>query len=437
MPRVAVAASGGRDSTALLHCVAKAASALGLQAVALHVHHGLNAQAEAWAAQVRRQARRWGAAYSLRRLGGRPAAGDSVEAWARRERYLALAEMAHEAGCPLVLLAHHRRDQAETWLLQALRSGGAEGLASMPRQVTHNGLVWARPWLGLPREAIEAYARRHRLAWADDASNDDPRYARNRLRLRVWPALQLAFTDAETALAGAAVQAAHAAALAAEVAALDLPAVADAEGLRVADWQALSPARRRNALKAWLQHRLRRGPPTSLIDRLMTELQPAGTGRWPAPACELRLHRGRLTSAPRSDPAADAADTADAADAGDRATPIDLSRPGALVLPQWRGRFVAHEALEGGAAPARLRQLHPRERLGGERFRSAPGACARSLKKQFQALGVPAWERDGPLLFDAQGALVFAPGLGIDAGARAEPGAPQLLLRWVPDRGGG
>ncbi|MDE2145849.1 MAG: tRNA lysidine(34) synthetase TilS, partial [Burkholderiales bacterium] len=85
----------------------------------------------------------------------------------------------------------------------------------------------------------------------------------------------------------------------------------------------------------------------------------------------------------------------------------------------------------------RLHPLHPRERLGGERFRSAPGACARSLKKQFQALGVPAWERDGPLLFDAQGALVFAPGLGIDAGARAEPGAPQLLLRWVPDRGGG
>ena len=93
----------------------------------------------------------------------RPAAGDSVEAWARRERYAALADMARAGGAGVVLLAHHRRDQAETLLLQALRGAGPAGLAAMPREAQRDGIVWARPWLEQPREAIDAYVRRHRL----------------------------------------------------------------------------------------------------------------------------------------------------------------------------------------------------------------------------------------------------------------------------------
>ncbi len=292
-PRVAVAASGGRDSTALLHCTVRAAAALGIEVLALHVHHGLNPHADAWAAHVRRQSQRWGADFAQRRLTGRHEAGQSIEAWARRERYRALAEMAQQAGCTVVLLAHHRRDQAETWLLQALRGAGAEGLAAMPRQARRAGIVWARPWLDMPRDSIEAYVRRHRLSWVDDGSNDDPRFARNRLRQRVWPALLQAFADAEVSLAGAATRAQQAAALASEVAALDLPAVTEGAALVLAPWLALSPARRRNALRAWLLERLGQGPPASLLDRLFDELPRTVAGRWPAPEGELRLYRGR------------------------------------------------------------------------------------------------------------------------------------------------
>ncbi|MBE0548863.1 MAG: tRNA lysidine(34) synthetase TilS, partial [Rubrivivax sp.] len=186
-PRVAVAASGGRDSTALLHCVVRRAAALGIEVVALHVHHGLMPAADTWLRQVRGQSRRWGAAFMCHRLDGSPPPGASVEAWARGERYRALAAMAREAGCGLVLLAHHRRDQAETWLLQALRGAGPAGLAAMPLQASRQGLVWARPWLDQARQAIDAYVRRHRLQFVDDASNADPRFARNRLRAAVWP----------------------------------------------------------------------------------------------------------------------------------------------------------------------------------------------------------------------------------------------------------
>jgi tRNA(Ile)-lysidine synthase len=85
----------------------------------------------------------------------------------------------------------------------------------------------------------------------------------------------------------------------------------------------------------------------------------------------------------------------------------------------------------GGVAPHRLAQVEARVRAGGERFALQPAGSARSLKKQYQAAGVPAEGRDGPLLFEPGGALLFAPGLGVDARAWAPPGAPQWGLRWL------
>ena len=97
-PRVAVATSGGRDSTALLHVTARAMAALGGEVHALHVHHGLNPAADEWQAALTRQCRRWARAglpiqLHRTRLATAPAAGDSIEAWARRERYVALGRM--------------------------------------------------------------------------------------------------------------------------------------------------------------------------------------------------------------------------------------------------------------------------------------------------------------------------------------------------------
>lgn len=294
-PRVAVAASGGRDSTALLHCTRRMAAALGIDVHALHVHHGLMPEADDWQSQVERQCRRWRIPLAVTRLDGAPARGDSVEAWARRGRYRALARMATEQGIGLVLLAHHRRDQAETFLVQALRGGGAAGLAAMPRLAHRAGLVWARPWLEMPRAALEAYVRRHRLAHVDDRSNEDERYARARLRRTVWPALQVAFPDAEATLARAAQRAASEAALLSEVGAADLQRVlGDANTLSVAAWLALTAARRINVLRLWLAGALAAPVPETLVRRLAAELPACVHAQWPAPGGRLLLRRGRL-----------------------------------------------------------------------------------------------------------------------------------------------
>ena len=285
MLHVAVAVSGGRDSTALLHCTAHAALALGLQVHALHVHHGLHADADAWAQQVEKQVQRWAKRglpvhFHLHRVNDSPRPGDSVEAWARQRRYAALASMAQQANCTLVLLAHHRRDQAETVLLQALRGAGPAGLSAMPRMSEREGLMWARPWLDQPRQSIEAYVRRHRLAYVDDRSNNDIRFARNRLRQSVWPAFEAAFPDAEISLVAVAQQAQDARVCLEEIAGLDLAVVADETGFKLKPWLALSEPRRINVLRAWLAQVLPSGVPRALLQRLMLELPPGRGAVW-------------------------------------------------------------------------------------------------------------------------------------------------------------
>ncbi len=285
---VAVAFSGGRDSLALLHATCRAAQALGLQVLALHIHHGLLPEADGWLRQAQQLCARWrrrGWPLALRwqRLDGQPAPGDSLEAWARAGRHAALAAMARESGASLLLLAHHRRDQAETFVLQALRGGAPAGLSAMPRQIQRAGLVWARPWLDQPRCAIDSYLRRHRLQPVDDPSNADVRLARNRLRLQVWPGLAQAFPHAETSLAAAAMRAQEARAALDELAALDLAALVDADGrLQVAGWRGLSAARQANALRAWWAAQAGHSAPQALVTRLLAEVRTQGVARWPA-----------------------------------------------------------------------------------------------------------------------------------------------------------
>lgn len=299
---VAVAASGGRDSTAMLHACARAARDSGLHVVALHVHHGLMPQADAWVRQVSRQCSRWaraGLPVSVRvhRLQGSPAPGESVEAWARRGRYDALARMAAEAGADCVLLAHHRTDQAETVLLQALRSAGGAGMGGMGPVRQHAGVRFLRPWLDQPRAAIEAYVRRHRLRYVEDASNVDPRFARSRLRTRVWPALLSAFPHAEAALAGAARRLHEEQACARDLARIDWQAceAAGSGGIDLHGWRSLASHRKGNVLRLWLARHLVTGVPDSLVERLVAELPRArGGSRWPAPQGHLCVVRGVL-----------------------------------------------------------------------------------------------------------------------------------------------
>ncbi|UXH80071.1 tRNA lysidine(34) synthetase TilS [Roseateles amylovorans] len=463
---VAVAYSGGRDSTALLHATTCSADQLGLRVVALHIHHGLSTQADGWVSHAQAQVDAWAArglpvTLQVERLSGQPAAGESTEAWARAGRHAALRRMAEAAGADLLLLAHHRRDQAETFLLQALRGAGAAGLAAMPKRQWRHGLCWARPWLDQPRESVEAYLSAHRLEFIDDDSNTHTRFARNHLRQAVWPALLAQAPGAETALARAAEWAQQAVALQREMAEEDLARWSDDDGLRQAWAQALSPARALNALRAWLHREAGRAAPSTLVQRLMREAPLAGVGRWPFGAHEVHLYRGRLrveaastpravgsTSSGSSSPSAPmrrasspldflpsfpsvACSAAPSTASGPTArADLDLSQPGRYPLPDWGGVLEVLLVAERGVAASRLSKVSLRPREGGERFQAHERGLPRALKKCWQSAGIAAPQRDGPLLYLGD-TLLFAPGLGLDARCIDPDAQAPVALRWT------
>lgn len=427
-PRVAVAYSGGRDSTALLHATLEASANQGMEVLALHVHHGLSPHADAWLAQCEAQCARWKrrglpVLFVAECLQTHPGKGESVEAWARQARYRALRSMALANEAPLILLAHHRRDQAETFILQALRSAGVAGLSGMPREIERDGITWVRPWLDVPREEVDAYVRMHRLKYVDDDSNDNTRFARNRLRHEVWPALVKAFPQAEAALALAADWAQEAQACLAELAASDIASTECAKGLDLATWHALSDARRSNVLRAWLRAKTGRAAASSLVSRLMIELEGKASATWSIERGTLRRYRGVLSFATDVEVAKEASTAR-------RESQLSIKRVGQHRLPGWGGSLQVERVKEGGIPFAWLAHLDLKEREGGEQFQAGIGRPARSLKKQFQAAAVPSWERDGPLVYSG-GQLVFVPGLGIDARVMALPGQSQATMRWI------
>jgi tRNA(Ile)-lysidine synthase TilS/MesJ len=111
------------------------------------------------------------------------------EAAARAARYAFFAKVAKRLGTPHLVLAHHADDQVETFLLQLLRGGGA-GARGMDPVRARGGLSLHRPWLGVWKKEIAAYARREKLDWREDATNRDPRHRRNLVRRRLLPYLQ-------------------------------------------------------------------------------------------------------------------------------------------------------------------------------------------------------------------------------------------------------
>ena len=160
--RVAVALSGGRDSMALLDTLARDAPALHIAPSAVHVHHGLSGNADAWATFCGDECSRRGIALEVVRVEVPRVPRTSREATARTARYDVLLR----AAADVVMLAHHADDQAETLLLQLLRGAGPQGLSAMPRL---RASVGASAGPGMPAASASIAASWSRSAAASAA----------------------------------------------------------------------------------------------------------------------------------------------------------------------------------------------------------------------------------------------------------------------------
>ncbi|MCY1278658.1 tRNA(Ile)-lysidine synthase [compost metagenome] len=252
-----VAFSGGLDSTVLLHLLARLARCEALPPLfAIHVHHGLQAAADAWPAHCQEVCGELG--IPLRVLRVTVDSGPSLERAARDARYAAF--IGQMAAGDVLFSAQHRDDQAETLLFRLLRGAGVRGLAGMPASRPLGPGTLVRPLLQSSRAELEAYGRAEGLGWVEDPSNADTALARNFLRRDILPALQSRWPRAAESMARSAAHLAEADVLLGELAEADLQGARRCEEfpwlpLPSLDMQAvgaLSPARQRNALRHWL-----------------------------------------------------------------------------------------------------------------------------------------------------------------------------------------
>ena len=282
---LAVAYSGGADSTALLlACVLKWPG----QVRAIHIHHGLQDAADQFAKHCQQLCEQLQVPLLLCKVNAKHDAGQSPEDAARRARYSALSEAVHThpdlKGVKDVALAQHADDQVETLLLALSRGAGLPGLASMPAQWSREGLQWHRPLLNVPGAKLREYLTQAQVAWVEDPTNQDEQFTRNRIRAQLLPVLEQAFPQFRETFARSASHAAEAQEILNEVAAADLASVLESDSPAIKALQGLSPARQSLVLRHWLKEQHQTTPSTVQLTALIAQIA----------ACTTRGHQIHL-----------------------------------------------------------------------------------------------------------------------------------------------
>jgi tRNA(Ile)-lysidine synthase len=385
-----VAYSGGLDSTALLQAAQAYAATLDRapRLAALHVHHGLHEQADAWAAQCARRCEQLGVPLQIHRVQVR-VTGEGPEAAARAARYRVFSEAIGPGD--FLLLGHHLDDQIETFLLRLLRGAGPPALAGMPARRPLGGGELLRPFLHLPRSALRDYASARGADWLEDPANADARFDRSYLRQQVMPLLAARWPGYRAPVAGALVDLAEQSAALAQLepAPPACSTLCGDPGLPCAALLAHGQGAAARLLRRWLQLQGCTPPARAPLLSFLSQLHspPDRAPQLDGPGWSLRrFGPGVFLLPPDQRP-------------GAPAPPERIIEPGAaLHVPgvgqvQLCARAAAAPPAVAGAA---LRLCF---RTGGERIRLQPGGPSRAVKQLLQDAGVPPWWRSRiPLL---------------------------------------
>ena len=373
--RIAVGLSGGVDSVVLLHQLREHHPVS-----AIHVHHGLSPNADAWTAFCRKFCKRLDVPLVVEFVSVKKK-NKGLEAAAREARYAAFRNV----DADVIALAHNLDDQAETVLMNLLRGAGARGASGMPEYARLGDKVIWRPFLGKTRQSILSYARKNRLDWVEDESNANEALTRNFIRRSVGPLLEKKFPQWKQSLA------------------------------RAAKHFSKKELGKEDLLRHYLRSRGLKAPSEAKLIEMLKQL---GTG---SPRTEL-VHDGATLRTYRGKVFLDA-------DLSAEFSPQEWSGEPRLKLPQLGGELRFRKARGKGIA-LEHKPLSVRLRAGGERLQPDPRRPRRTLKNLFQEAGVPPWERERlPLLFSGDD-LVWVPGLGIDARFQAPHGSEGMVPEW-------
>ncbi|AQQ69400.1 tRNA lysidine(34) synthetase TilS [Microbulbifer agarilyticus] len=383
--------SGGLDSSVLLHLLATAK----IPFAALHIHHGLSAQADAWLAHCEAEATKLGVPFVAMKVEVDCKRG-GVEQGARDARYAAFSHKM-SAG-DQILLAQHGDDQSETFLLRLLRGAGVLGLGGMAQHrgigTSGEGKALLRPLLGVSRAELEQYALANQLRWVEDDSNADATYDRNYLRSQVTPSLRARW-PLNARVAQASENLREAAGLLEELAGEDLSRCGARQesfgcSIGLTAFRDLSVPRQKNLLREWLASLGAQMPEAAHLEQavLQTEARDDAAIEVPLGERVVRRYRHRLYLTPQLPRLK--------LEAGEGEWLWDGVV--SLVLP---GGWTLSPSVDWPSG-----EYSVRFRSHGERAQPRERHHSQTLKKLLQEYGLPPWLRDQVPLVSREGTLL-------------------------------
>ena len=392
-----IALSGGLDSVALIHSLSQLQDQLPQSLLAVHIHHGLMADADLWTRQCESFCQKFKIPLEIVKVTV-DRHGKSLEAAARQARYAALQK--YVQADTALLTAHHQDDQAETILLHLIKGAGSAGLAGMPVSKPFGRGWHFRPLLSVSRKILREYVLQQKLSFIEDPSNLDTQHERNYLRHKIIPELKTRWPEAVSGMARSAQHQSDNLRLSKDLAEQDLKQIAEPDGaLFIPRLKTLTEQRQKNCLRYWLRYLGGEdiNPTANQLDSLMEELIDSSWDAEPELLLGKKIihrYRDKLYQLPRRE-----------IFFKEKQIEWQLNRP--LKIP-------AHGIyLEPWSVLAQHKNLSEKDKLivrfrrGGEKIYSPEKKQHRQLKKLLQEWGVPPWRRSQiPLLYLGEELLI-------------------------------
>ncbi|MDI1298173.1 tRNA lysidine(34) synthetase TilS [Methylotenera sp.] len=415
--RVLLALSGGLDSTVLLHLLAAAKQSNSFELYAMHVHHGLSQNADAWADFCTQQCELLNVPVEVVYVQLDPNSKLGIEAAARQLRYEALFDFKlNEIEPDFIATAHHQDDQAETLLLQLFRGAGVKGLASMAAIDEPRRLM--RPLLEVSRQTLQAYAEQHNISWCNDESNDNTHYERNFVRHDLLPVLATRYPSVKSVLARTASHLAEANELLDSLAKIDANDLLQNNSLCLQGLTSLDLPRAKNLLRWWFAQNQLSMPSSDHLNEIIQQVFNAkADANINIQLQHLSLKRYQQRAYLCAERVAEAFDMT-----WNGESHLDLPNGGQLHFKQVIG---AGLALKHGMTKLRITN-----RDGGERFKPDVLRPTRTLKHLLQEANIPPWQREHLPLIYWHDTLALVPNIGITHELRADEGELGLDIIW-------
>lgn len=398
-----VAFSGGVDSLVLLFALIRLRELkLVADIKAVHVNHGLQAAAKNWQQYCHQFCSKHNVQFFTNELNLGEGCQSNVEVLAREGRYRFFKHILQNEQC--LLMAHHVDDQAETLLFRLLRGCGISGAGAMPEKRELGQGFLLRPFLDVSKNEIKQYAQLMKLKWMEDPSNQSSDFDRNFLRLQVLPLLREKWSNCSETLSRFSLLAREQSQLLSEVAQEDYGQCALARGkLCIAKLKLLSHVRRKNLLHFWGSSDGIAPPSNKEIEELLKQVNSSEHNAIDITfaGCRAKRFANQLVLVTKSQPDAQFA---------------ECEWPNILqpILLSNGLKVVAKSSNQPGLRfPMHDEKVKVARRSGGERCLPEYRNKSTELKKIYQELQVPDWERKWLPIIYYNEKIVAVPGVFI------------------------